>query len=397
MNVNEINFLIVEDDEFQRQIMKDMLVQLGARLIWDVNNGKIALDKIRNKQNGIIDLIICDLNMPEMDGLEFLRHLGKERQNVSIILLSAFGNNLLASAGKIAKLHGIKLLGTIDKPIMSAQLECLISKYSPVKSKFHEPIKSQTFSIEEILEGIKEKQFEPFFQPKVNFHSGQIIGAETLARWIHPKFGIIPPYSFISVLESSSNIDELTYLILEKSAEAFHTFRKMNDNLTLSINLSADSLDKTGFAESVTKIVRNTGLNTQNFILEITESAAMTDVANALENLARLSMNGFELSIDDYGTGFSSMQQLTRVSFSELKIDQSFVRDFTENKNLRIMVKSCIDMAHKLNIKCVAEGVETKEEWELLKSMNCDVAQGYFIARPLSFEKCIDFFRLHLP
>jgi EAL domain-containing protein (putative c-di-GMP-specific phosphodiesterase class I) len=280
---------------------------------------------------------------------------------------------------------------------MSAQLECLISKYSPVKSKFHEPIKSQTFSIEEILEGIKEKQFEPFFQPKVNFHSGQIIGAETLARWIHPKFGIIPPYSFISVLESSSNIDELTYLILEKSAEAFHTFRKMNDNLTLSINLSADSLDKTGFAESVTKIVRNTGLNTQNFILEITESAAMTDVANALENLARLSMNGFELSIDDYGTGFSSMQQLTRVSFSELKIDQSFVRDFTENKNLRIMVKSCIDMAHKLNIKCVAEGVETKEEWELLKSMNCDVAQGYFIARPLSFEKCIDFFRLHLP
>lgn len=396
MNVNEINFLIVEDDDFQRHIMKNMLLQLGAKLIWDVNNGKFALDKMRNQQDGIIDLIICDLNMPEMDGLEFLRHLGKEHHNVSIILLSAFGNNLLASAGKIAKLHGIKLLGTIDKPIMSAQLENLISKYSP-NNKFLEPIKTQTFSIEEILNGIREKQFEPFFQPKVNFQTGQIIGAEALARWLHPKFGIIQPYSFISLLESSRNIDELTYLILEKSAEAFHTFKKMNDKFTLSVNLSSDSLDNTKFAESVTKIVRNAGLNTQNFILEITESVAMTDVANALENLARLCMYGFELSIDDYGTGFSSMQQLTRVSFSELKIDQSFVKDFTENRDLRIMVRSSIDMAHKLNIKCVAEGVETLEEWELLKSMNCDVAQGYFIARPLRFENFIDFFRLHLP
>jgi len=397
MKASEIKFLVVEDDDFQRHIIKNMLIQLGAKTILDVDNGKVAIDIIRNKNEGSIDLIICDLNMPEMDGLEFLRHLGKEQQSVSIILLSALGNNILVSAGKIANLHGIKLLGAIDKPIMPVQLESLISQFTRPSNKIREPKKTLTFSLEEILNGIEEKQFEPFFQPQVDIKTGQITGAETLARWCHPKHGIIAPYSFISILENNKKIDDLTFLILEKSVEACHQLKKINKNFTLSINLSSESLEKTGFAESLTKIVKNSGLDTKNFILEITESVAMTDVAFALENLVRFSMNGFELSIDDYGTGFSSMQQLTRISFSELKIDQSFVRNFTENRDLRIMVKSSIDMAHKLNIKCVAEGVETFEEWELLKDMDCDIAQGYFIAKPMNLESFIDFWNLHLP
>ncbi|WP_297463451.1 EAL domain-containing protein, partial [Ferrovum sp.] len=131
--------------------------------------------------------------------------------------------------------------------------------------------------------------------------------------------------------------------------------------------------------------------DTRYIVLEITESAAMTDAAHALENLARLCMKGFILSIDDYGTGYSSMQQLTRIPFGELKIDQSFVKDFSANQTLRIAVESSIDMAHKLKIKCVAEGVETQQDWDMLKNMGCDTAQGYFIAKPMDLAAFIEF------
>jgi EAL domain-containing protein (putative c-di-GMP-specific phosphodiesterase class I) len=123
----------------------------------------------------------------------------------------------------------------------------------------------------------------------------------------------------------------------------------------------------------------------------VTETAAMTDVAHALENLARLRMRGFGLAIDDYGTGYSSMQQISRIAFSELKIDQTFVRGFADNEALRIMVQSSIDLAHKLRIKCTAEGVETEREWSALKTMRCDLAQGYFFAKPMNLSSLFGF------
>ncbi|HQT25947.1 MAG TPA: EAL domain-containing protein, partial [Burkholderiales bacterium] len=139
------------------------------------------------------------------------------------------------------------------------------------------------------------------------------------------------------------------------------------------------------------------GVDPRYLMLEITESAAMTNVAPALENLARLCMNGFSLSIDDYGTGSSNLQQLTRIAFSELKIDQSFVKDFADNKSLRIVVKSSIDMAHKLNVKSVAEGVETSQDWEALKAAGCDTAQGYFIAKPMDRNGFAEFIGRYRP
>ena len=134
--------------------------------------------------------------------------------------------------------------------------------------------------------------------------------------------------------------------------------------------------------------MREAGLAPSLVVLEITETAAMTNAGHALENLARLRMRGFGLSIDDFGTGYSTMQQLTRIAFSELKIDQSFVREVASNDALRIVVESSIDMARKLRVKSVAEGVETQGDWDAVRSMGCDTAQGYFVARPM----CLDSF-----
>lgn len=386
MTVNDLHLLVVEDDDFQRQLVINMLRSLGATSISESGNGRQALDIVRGAGTKPVDVTICDLNMPEMDGMEFLRHLAQEGHQIGIILTSALDGKLLSSVGKMAKMYGLKLLGTIEKPIVLHRLKELLAKHHLAENKWQRPADAKSFSLSEIQKGIQANQFEPFFQPKVNLKTGRLVGAEALARWIHPEHGVIDPYAFIPQLEQSGNIDDLTFLILEKSATACRWFIDKCQPLSISVNLSLLSLDQAGLAEKIAQVVRNAGVEAEYITFEITESAAMTGVARALENLARLCVKGFALSIDDYGTGYSSMQQLTRIAFSELKIDQSFVKDCTDNLAMSIVVESSIDMAHKLSIKCVAEGVETQQDWDALKTMGADTVQGYLIAKPMDLN-----------
>jgi len=251
--------------------------------------------------------------------------------------------------------------------------------------------KAPIFSLKQILHGVEQGQFEPYFQPKVALATGKIFGAEALARWRHPEHGLIGPDAFIATLEQSGNIDVLTMLMLEKAANACCAWRALGMDVTVSVNLSLVALSDTSLADALTRVVRACGLEPVHMILEITETAAMTNVAPALENLARLRMRGFGLAIDDYGAGFSSLQQLTRVPFTELKIDQCFVTGSPSDASSRTIVESSVEMASRLGIKSVAEGVESQTEWDLLKASGCDLAQGYFIGRPMSHNAFLAF------
>lgn len=392
-NIDKLNLCVMEDDEFQRKMLIKMLQTLGVTSIREGGDGRQML-KIVHSEKVKPDIVLCDLNMPKMDGLEFLRRLGGAYQNIAVIIISSLDSKLLVAAGKIAKMHGIQLLGAVEKPIMLTQLKTLLSKFEHIEDPKTSNMTEEThFTLEEILAGIHAKQFVPFFQAKVDLKSSRLVGAEALARWIHPKHGIVSPYAFIPILENSNNIDELTFHMLEQSAAACRIFHDNGHFISVSVNLSLASLGDQNLAEKITNIVKKSGLENRYIVLEVTESAAMTDIANAMENLTRLRMNGFSLSIDDYGTGYSSMQQLTRIPFNELKIDQSFVQDFAENEALRIVVESSIHMAHKLRVKSIAEGVETQQDWDMLKSMKCDIVQGYFISRPIDLAAFNDFIK----
>ena len=397
MKPGDIKILVIEDDSFQRRIVINMLRSLGVSTISDAENGRQALDLLRSDETGAVDLAICDMDMPEMDGMEFLRHLGQQKSAPSIIILSTLDSSLLASVAEMSLAYGIHLLGVIEKPISMTQLESMIAKYAPKTKQTcaqQNPENTKVppvFSLEEILAGVRAKQFDPFLQPKVDLQTGQLIGAEALARWLHPDEGVIPPCAFINILEKSGQIDGLTFLMLEKSVAASRLLRDQGYTMTTSVNLSLTSLSDTSLAKDIIQITRNAGVDPAQIILEVTESAAITDVAPALENLARLRMHGFGLSIDDYGTGYSSMQQLARIAFSELKIDKSFVKDFAKYHALRIIVESSVEMASKLQVKSVAEGVETQEDWDALKNIGCDIAQGYFIAKPMDLDSFIEF------
>ncbi|MEQ1837600.1 MAG: EAL domain-containing response regulator [Candidatus Nitrotoga sp.] len=377
-----LNVLVVEDDDFQRLALVQMMLALGANEVLEAEDGEQALALIRNSAR--VNLILCDLDMPGMDGIEFMRHLGQARSNAAVIINSAKGQSLMDSVVKMARGYGVRFLGVIAKPTSQAKIASLLTNYEPPKLPAnHFPVAEIEFSLDEILSGIVNKQIFPFFQPKIDFETNLIIGAEALARWDHPVHGLIYPKVFIKSLESNNEIDGLTMLMLEKSAIACQQWRKQGMDLTVAVNISLVSLADVRLADYVTNLVRGAGLDPQYMVLEITESAVMANMNSVLENVMRLRMRGFGLSIDDYGTGFSSLQRLGQIPFTELKIDQSFVSGCSTNPSVQTILESSIDMAHRLNLKCVAEGVESQADWDFLKSLHCDVAQGYFIANPM--------------
>jgi EAL domain-containing protein (putative c-di-GMP-specific phosphodiesterase class I) len=311
--------------------------------------------------------------------------VGEAHIPVSIILASALESVLLDSVETMTRVYGVKILGVIQKPITPEKLAALIKLHLPAQVN---PNLTQrdalSFTIEEIVQGIRNNEFEPFFQPKVELASGRIKGAEALARWRHPQKGIVAPYAFVGPLEDHNQIDKLTWLILSKSVDFCREWRTNSGlDVSVSVNVSAKSLADVNFADRVTYLVKCKSVDCRNIILEVTESAATTDIGHSLENLSRLRMKGFGLSIDDYGTGYSSLQQLARIAFTEIKLDRSFIKSATTQQAARIILESSIDMAKKLGIVIVAEGIETEKDWDLLRELGCDLAQGYFIARPM--------------
>ncbi|PKA14046.1 diguanylate phosphodiesterase [Leptospira meyeri] len=392
MITNNLNFLVIEDDDFQREVIVDILIRLGAIHVTQARTGSEALKILTEINPSPIDIILCDLNMPEMDGMEFIRHIGTSHSSIATIIMSALDGALIESVQKMASAYGANILGAIEKPITPGHLETLLSLYNARDSKQGKTSnQGSRFTIGEILEGLTNGNFEPYFQPKIHLATGKLIGAEALARWIHPLHGVISPYAFIDLLEKTGNIDILTFVMLEKSAKACQRLHSQGFNISISINLSLSSLTDTKLADKITRIILDSGIDPKYIILEITETAAMTEMAPALENLARLRMKGFGLSIDDYGTGYSSMQQIARIAFTELKIDQSFVREMATSNVSKVLINSSIDMATKLQMKSTAEGIETKKDWEALQSMNCDLGQGYYIAKPMNFDDFLNF------
>jgi len=389
MQFADLRFLAVEDHEFQRSMLVRILGSLGAQNVAVAADGHAAL-AIVDAPDTSLDIIISDLDMPGMDGMEFMRRLSERKVAVSIILTSALEASLLASVETMTRAYGVRILGVIEKPITPAKLATLVGLHTPPQAKQVRP-PGTSFTIEEIVRGMTEGEFEPFFQPKVEFATGRVQGAEALARWRRPDVGVIAPYAFIGALEQHGQIDVLTWIILEKSAAFCLAWRNASGlDVSVSVNLSTKSLGDPQLAERVTDIVRSQGLGPKHIVLEVTESATTVDIGHALENLSRLRMRGFGLSIDDYGTGYSSMQQLTRIPFSELKIDQSFVALASRQHSARVILKSSLDMAKKLNITSVAEGVETQEDWDLLAALGYELAQGYFIARPMEGGALLD-------
>ncbi|HWA12344.1 MAG TPA: EAL domain-containing response regulator [Burkholderiales bacterium] len=388
MSIRELTFLVAEDHEFQRKALVRMLQGLGAEVVLEAEDGRAALDLFADLTQPV-DIIFLDLDMPHMDGMEFIRHVGESGVPVSLVLSSALDAALVSSVETMARSYGINLLGAVEKPVTPQKLAALLARHTRASPQKKRGAMEQ-MAVADIAAGMAAGQFEAFLQPKVLLSTAEVIGAESLVRWRHPERGLIPPGAFVPTIESNGMIDDLTWLMLDQSAALVSRWLKTGREYSLSVNLSLRSLETPSLAERITERVLAQGVDPKFIVLEVTETAAMTDVGRCLENLVRLRMKGFGLSIDDYGTGYSSMQQLARVPYTELKIDQSFVMGASSQPRLRVMLESSMQMAEKLGLQAVAEGVETRRDWNLLAELGCHKAQGYYIAKPMPAAEFLD-------
>lgn len=378
-----LRFLVVEDQGFQRWTLEQMLRSMGAAEVFAAENGESALEIVRSARPPV-DVIVTDLKMPGMDGIEFIRHVGEAVSPASFLLVSEQDPTLLASVAAMTEAYGVRLLQALRKPITRQKLAAAIAR-------FREPpaaaVATHAFALREIESGIRNREFVAFFQAKVSLATGNVAGAEALARWRHPQLGVIFPASFVQVLESNGKMDAMTMAMLEQAAAACRGWRERGFPITVSVNVSLTSLVDVGLADRLDNTVSLHGLEPADVVLEVTETAATSHLAHVLENLSRLRMKGFGLSIDDYGTGYASMQQLARVPFTELKIDRSFVQSAVNGGSGRAMLESSLEIAAKLGIMAVAEGVANEEQLQLLRSLGCPLGQGNYLAEPLPAEE----------
>nr|WP_269090816.1 EAL domain-containing protein [Aeromonas jandaei] len=249
-----------------------------------------------------------------------------------------------------------------------------------------------TFTSDDVRHALEQGQLVPFLQPKITMSDASLYGFEALVRWHHPEHGTLPPVCFVHHLEEGSLALDFFYAFLQATCEALNKLTLQAGQLNCSINLPVSLLTTDKLVETMVEVVQAHRLPCQAIIIEVTETTFMSNLAVSLGTLARLRLRGFGVAMDDYGTGYSSMKQLSRCPFTEIKIDKEFVHDaHTSPKKLAILT-SAIVMSQKLGLKTVAEGVESEEDWDQLALLGCDLAQGYYISRPLPVEQIAHWF-----
>ncbi|MCG2576859.1 EAL domain-containing response regulator [Dechloromonas sp. XY25] len=376
-----IRILVLDDEPFMLQLIAHMLARQGFTQVTTCDTARAALEWVGSAQR-TPDLILSDLNMPEMDGIEFVRKLVEHHYAGSLILVSGEGERLLQTAEKLVEAHRITLLGHLNKPISPDGLARLLEKWLPPAPKVPRPTK-KIYGVDEVRAAIANGELINFYQPKVALATGRVVGVETLVRWRHPADGLVFPDQFIGVAEEHGLIGDLTRAVLYAALAQAKDWQEAGLELRVAVNVSMDNLTSLEFSGLVTGLVAAAGVAPQKIVLEVTESRLMGDLRTPLEILTRLRLKRFGLSIDDFGTGHSSLVQLRDIPFNQLKIDQSFVHGAHANETIRAIYLASIGLAKQLGMEVVGEGVEDLADWDFLRQTGCDLAQGYFIARPM--------------
>ncbi|MDP2030874.1 MAG: EAL domain-containing protein [Thiobacillus sp.] len=384
--------MIVDDDPVVLQQMTVMLKGLGLKEVLTASNGHDALELL-SERNGDLEALVCDLNMPTMDGIELIRLIGHTGFRGGLILISGSDEKVLSTVGKLADLQGLRVLGQVQKPVTPKLMVGLLTQTTAARVRKRPNGKSLQATAQSIRNGIAKDQFTVWFQPKVDAVSLRPVGVEALARWHCPNRGIRSPDTFIGVAEREGLIGELSQILTSRALMEGARLHDVGFPLTIAVNLSGVWLDDLLLPDFMLATTHAAGLRPSDIMLEVTETGLMKDLTVALDVLTRLRLKGFGLSIDDFGIGYSSLEQLDRIPFTELKLDRSFVSKGTTDATALAILQGSIDMARKMALSTVAEGVETEVELELVRAMGCDYVQGYLIAKPMPTAELITWLR----
>ncbi|MFM8681897.1 MAG: EAL domain-containing protein [Alphaproteobacteria bacterium] len=332
------------------------------------------------------DVIVLDLMMPGMDGVEALRALAAAGTRSRIVLVSGLEQRIIDSARRVAAMQGLDVAGVLRKPFRPADIRAALAAALATQAPrvAGGGARSCEVTLADLDQAIARREFRVAFQPQLRLRDGAWVGVESLARWKHPAHGLLTPGAFIALAEGSDRALPFTYEVIARSLEALALVgRETGFEGSLSVNVPPAALTDHGFPDEVLRLIAGSGIAGDRLVMEITETSIPSDPALCLDIETRLRMRGVRLSIDDFGTGHSSLERLHDAPFDEMKIDMVLVRNAERDPGLRKIVESAVALGRSLSMTTVAEGVETAETLHWLAGIGCDMAQGFLVGRPM--------------
>ena len=367
-----------------------LLCEVAARLLETVR----AADTVARLGGDEFVIVLSELESTE-DAIAIARKIMKSLERPVYLK-----NQELAVAGSIGIAMFPKDGDTISQLVRNADTAMYRSKelgrkqicfYSPeMNAKLLERLTLEN----DMRRAIERNEFEVYYQPKLDVMTCRILGFEALLRWQHPVRGTISPDKIIPLAESSGLILAIGSWVLRTACEQLVEWQRQGySDLTMAVNLSARQFWKEDLVEHIGEILKETGLSPHCLELEITESSVMRNAEETISTLSKLHDMGITLSIDDFGTGYSSLAYLKRFPIQALKVDQSFVRDITVDRDAAAIAQGIIALGHSMNLQVIAEGVQTESQFNLLKLWNCNAMQGYFFSKPVPGSSAFDLIR----
>ena len=371
--------LIIDDEAWQRQSVQQVVDQLGLTASQAEN-----LEQARAYLNDQpFEFVVLDLSLGAEDGIELLRDLARVRSTSALIFISGFDDRVCAAATRLAAAYGLRVAGTLQKPLQLVALKNLLQSWPAHVKPAQLDRDSPLLTAENLRQGLARGEIIAVFQPKIDLLTGRTIGVEALARWDSPEFGVISPEQFVPLAEQANLIEQLTRVILIASLRSCADWRRTHPGVALAVNLSPSIFDLK-LPEAIEQLLRDIGVPAEMLTLEVTESVIVADEIVAADVLTRLRIKGVQLAIDDFGTGYSSLGTLLRLPFNELKIDRMFVASCLENDDALRIVKAVISLAHEMGLRVVAEGIESLDIRDALAHRGCDYGQGWLWPRAMT-------------
>jgi len=368
--------LVIDDEE----AICELIVAVAESAGFEATSASLPRD-IEDAIGGRFDLVVLDLSLGEIDGIEIMSKLGATHRGMPVILVSGADQTLLDTAGRIAEMHKLRVIGTFAKPFSLDVLKTAMMEWSQVIDQGMDPTGPKVIINADLL--LDPDLLHLAYQPKVSTQTGEALGVEALVRWRHKDHGDVSPAILVALIEQEARTSELLDLVMAMAARDRKRYRALASLADISINISVLDLNDDELPRRAQRILLEAAPS-ERWTFEVTETAPITDVAPALAILTRLRIAGFRLSVDDFGTGTSNYERLLVAPFTELKIDRAMVsRLDIAAVEPDPMVRSGIDVGHSLNMQVVAEGVETADQFRMVRDLGCDAAQGYLISPPV--------------
>jgi EAL domain-containing protein (putative c-di-GMP-specific phosphodiesterase class I)/CheY-like chemotaxis protein len=411
--IEKPKIMIVEDELIVAENLSQNLERLGYQVSAVVNSGE---DAIQTALATPPDLVLMDIMLlGSIDGIEAASEIYFQLK-IPVIYMTAYADQNTLERAKKTEPYGYlvkpfkpqEIQTTIEIAFHRYQIEKnLTLSYQNQLNKLQETLDSfsreqQKSSTKPIIQAkkqnnslatdlqyaIEREELQLYYQPQVDLETGAVIAAEALLRWFHPQKGLISPAEFIPVAEETGLIIAMDEWVFTTACQQIYSLHQMGfSDLKIAVNLSGEQFKTNNLNQRLLKILKAVDLTPQFIEVELTESTLVHDVQLGIQNLQGLKALGMTVSVDDFGTGYSSLSYLKHFAFDILKIDRSFIQDIHQDIKQQAIVKAMISMAHQLNLRVIAEGVETEAELSFLQKNSCNAAQGYFISKPLPWQK----------